>query len=675
MVMSGLAVLLVLLALAVAGLAMLAARQRTRLGLAEARARAAEERFDLVSVSAGSWLWETDAEMRLGYLSRLPSGGNPDEVLGKRRDEFSGIESDSAEWQRHREDLAARRPFDNFVFTRDVPRIGRRTMRIQGHPIFDARSRFVGYRGTGTDVTGEFAAKAEAERADRRLLDAVNALTSGFALFTPDDRLAVCNRRFVEIYAPIASVIEPGRHFDEIVRRGLEVDLFKGAIGRAEAWRAERLAYHRDPTASFEMELSDGRYLLVGDHPTSDGCRVVIHTDITELKAREGALAQQSDVLSTTINSIAEALSVFDSDLKLSIWNEPYQRLFDFPAALMKVGTPFEAFLRFNAERGEFDPCDRETEIAIRLAQVTNRQSFQRDHVRPDGTVIEVRRRHPAGGGMLTTFADITERKRFENALQTAKEQAELASRAKTAFLANMSHELRTPLNAIIGFAEIIREQLLGPVGTEKYLDYVGDIHLSGNHLLEVINDILDLSKIESGKFELLEKPIDLERVLASTLRLLGDKAAKSNLTVRSRLPDPRPLLYADERAMKQILLNLLSNSVKFTPPGGLIEVMVELAPDGDLLLVVADTGIGFDLADLPRALAPFGQVDASLTRRYQGTGLGLPLVNSLTQLHGGRLEIDSKPEHGTRVVVRLPASRVIAVGMTERAALAAEPS
>jgi signal transduction histidine kinase len=672
--MPGLTVLVVVLALVVAGLAALAARQRARLAATETRVRAAEERFDLVAQSASTWLWETDAEMRLTYASRLPSGGDPVTIMGKRRDELSGNEDDPALWQRHREDYAARRPFDDFVYTRNVPGLGRRTMRLNGRPIFDAAGRFIGYRGTGIDVTGEFAAKEEAERADRRLLDAVNALTSGFALYTPDDRMVLYNRRFAEIYAPLAPVLEPGRHFDELLQRGLAVGLFKSAVGRTEAWLRERWAHHRREAASFEIELSDGRHLLVGDHRTSDGCRVVIHTDITELTARESALARQSEVMATTINSIAEALAVFDGDLKLSIWNARYQSLFGFPDALMKVGTPLAALLRFNAERGEYGAGDPGVEVAKRIARALNRQSFQMDHVRPDGTVLEVRRRYPAAGGMLTTFADITERKRFENALQAAKEQAELASRAKTAFLANMSHELRTPLNAIIGFAEIIREQLLGPVGTEKYLDYVGDIHLSGNHLLEVINDILDLSKIESGRFELLEKPVDLERVLGSTLRLLGDKAAKGSLTVRTRLPDPQPLLYADERAMKQILLNLLSNSVKFTQPGGLVEVAVELAPDGDLLLVVTDTGVGFDLVDLPRALAPFGQVDTSLTRRYQGTGLGLPLVNSLTQLHGGRLEIDSKPEQGTRVVVRMPASRVMTAGLTERSALAEPP-
>src|SRR5581483_3480133 len=200
MVMPGLAVVLIALALAVAGLATLALRQRALRLAAEARARAAEERFERVAVSAGSGLWETDAEERLSYVSQLPSGANPREVLGKRRDELAGLADDPALWQGHRADLAARRPFDNFVFTRELPRIGRRTMRLTGRPVFDGAGRFVGYRGTGADVTGEFAAKAEAERAGRRLLDAVNALTAGFALYSPDDRLLLCNRRFLEFY-------------------------------------------------------------------------------------------------------------------------------------------------------------------------------------------------------------------------------------------------------------------------------------------------------------------------------------------------------------------------------------------------------------------------------------------------------------------------------------------
>jgi len=670
--MAGLTVLVVL-ALAAIGVALaaLAVRQRARLRAAEARARTAEERLELVSRSANSWLWETDPEMRLSYASRAPVG-DPGEVMGKRRDEFAGLVDPPELWQRHREDLAAHRPFENFVFTRDIPGAGRRSLRISGRPAHDAGGRFLGYRGTGTDVTDAVAARADAERADRRLLDAINALDAGFALYTPDDRLALCNRRFVEIYAPIARVLKPGTSFQEIVQAGAVSGLFKAATDQPATAIARRLAAHRDDSHNFELELTDGRCLLIGDHRASDGCRVTVHTDITDLKARESALAQQSEVMADTIESIAEGLCVFDRDLRLSIWNRRYQSLFGFPDALMKVGTPYEALLRFNVAKGEFGSRDFEAEVAARLAEVAARQPFDTDHVRPDGTVLEVRRRYPAGGGMLTTFADITERKRFENALQGAKEQAELASRAKTAFLANMSHELRTPLNAIIGFAEIIREQLLGPVGNPKYLDYVADIHLSGSHLLEVINDILDLSKIESGVFELHEKPVDLERVLSAALRLLGDKLTKGDLSLRTGLPQPSPLVLADERVLKQILINLLSNSVKFTPPGGTIEVAVERAPDGDLLLIVADTGIGFDLVDLPRALAPFGQVDASLTRRYQGTGLGLPLVNSLTQRHGGRLEIDSKPGHGTRVVVRLPGGRVLAAG--ERASLAEPP-
>ena len=672
--MASVAVILVVLALAVVGLAALVLRLRGQLHAAAARARTAEERLTLIGRSANSWLWETDVQGRLTYASQLPTGADPHEVLGKRRDEFVGLVDDPAIWQRHREDLAAQRPFDDFVFTRDVPGVGRRTMRISGRPVHDAAGRFVGYRGTGIDATGEFIARADAERADRRLLDAINALTSGFALYTPDDRLALCNRRFVEIYASIAPALQPGRRFDEILRAGAASGLFTAALGSPDEAVARRQAQHRGDSHSFELELTDGRCLLIGDHRASDGCRVTIHTDITELKARESAIIQQSDVMAETIDSIAEALVVFDRDLRLSVWNKRYQALFDFPDALMTVGTPFEALLRFNVARGELGAVDPEAAVASRLARAMAREPYDSDHVRPDGTVLEVRRRYPAGGGMLTTFADITERKRFENALQAAKEQAELASRAKTAFLANMSHELRTPLNAIIGFAEIIREQLLGPVGIPKYLDYVADIHLSGNHLLEVINDILDLSKIESGRFELHEKPVDLERALGSSLRLLGDKLTKGDLSLKVHLPQPRPMLLADERAIKQILVNLLSNSVKFTPPGGTIAVTVERAPDGDVLLSVTDTGVGFDLADLPQALAPFGQVDPSLTRRYQGTGLGLPLVNSLTQRHGGRLEIDSQPGTGTRVTVRLPAARVLADDAAESASLAESP-
>ena len=670
--MTGLAAGLVGLSLVAAALlGALALRQRAHRRGAEARARTAEARFAMITASATNWLWETDPEMRLSWVSHLPAGADPGEVLGRRREEFVGLDDDPVLWQRHRDDLAARRPFDDFIFSREVPGIGRRVVRISGRPVFAVDGSFSGYRGTGTDVTGEFTARAEAERAERRLLDAINALSAGFALYAPDDRLALCNRRFVEIYSAIAPVARPGATFEEIVRATAATGSIRGD---PEAWLAERLARHRGENSSFEMELADGRYMLVGDYQASDGYRVTIHTDITELKIREATSARQTSVLSTTFNNITEALVVVDKDMRLALWNEQYQRLFGLPDWLMQPGTPIETMFRFNAGRGEYGPGDVETLVAGRLDMVTSRHTTRYEYARPNGTVLEVRRAYPTGGGFLTTFADITERKRFENALQTAKEQAELANRAKTAFLANMSHELRTPLNAIIGFAEIIHEQLLGPIGTSKYLDYVADIHLSGNHLLEVINDILDLSKVESGHFELVEKTIDLERALASALRLLGDRALKAHLTVRTRVADPHVLVRADERAIKQILLNLLSNAVKFTPPGGVIEVTVERAEDGDLLLCVSDNGVGFDLADLPRALAPFGQIDSSLTRRYQGTGLGLPLVNSLTELHGGRLEIDSKPGAGTRVTVRLPAARVTTLASAESAALAVEP-
>jgi len=243
--------------------------------------------------------------------------------------------------------------------------------------------------------------------------------------------------------------------------------------------------------------------------------------------------------------------------------------------------------------------------------------------------------------------------------LRTAKEHAELVNRGKTEFLANMSHELRTPLNAIIGFSDIMKKEMFGPIGNPGYREYANDINESGDHLLKLINDILDLSKIEAGKYELLEEYLHVDEIISSTLRLLAVRASESSVETRVELPEELPLLYADERGLKQIFINLLSNAVKFTPAGGRVTVGAEIGDAQDLIITVADTGIGMSKEDLPKALAAFEQVDSSLARKYEGTGLGLPLAKSLTELHGGTLEISSEPGVGTTVTVSMPTERV----------------
>jgi len=242
--------------------------------------------------------------------------------------------------------------------------------------------------------------------------------------------------------------------------------------------------------------------------------------------------------------------------------------------------------------------------------------------------------------------------------LRRAKEAAEAASRAKTEFLATVSHELRTPLNAIIGFSELMIRGVLGPVGNPQYLEYLEDIHQSGSHLLSIINDILDFSKAEASKLELHESEVDVHQVVIGLTRLMGPRARDAGLELCDRIPSELPQLWCDERKLKQMILNLLTNAVKFTPGGGKIDVEASCDETG-LTIVVRDTGIGIAKVDLDRVLQPFVQADNELSRRHEGTGLGLTLVNSMIAMHGGRFHLESEVGSGTTAVLSFPPQRV----------------
>ena len=237
--------------------------------------------------------------------------------------------------------------------------------------------------------------------------------------------------------------------------------------------------------------------------------------------------------------------------------------------------------------------------------------------------------------------------------------EAQAADHAKTEFLANMSHELRTPLNAIIGFSDIIRNGMLGDDSTSKSMEYARYIYDSGNHLLDLINDILDLAKIEAGKLVLHEQVTDVGEIVDTCLMIIKDRADSGGLELRRRLSEPLPALNADGRKLRQILINLMSNAVKFTPDGGSISVEASSAPGSGLTIFVVDTGIGISRDNLAKVMAPFWQVEGSFSRTYQGTGLGLPLTKALVEAHGGTLTIESEPGSGTRVSVEFPADRV----------------
>ncbi|MEH6629462.1 MAG: PAS domain-containing sensor histidine kinase [Halopseudomonas aestusnigri] len=261
---------------------------------------------------------------------------------------------------------------------------------------------------------------------------------------------------------------------------------------------------------------------------------------------------------------------------------------------------------------------------------------------------------------MYCIDVELTEIKKVERALRIAKDHAERASQAKTAFLSTMTHELRTPLNAIIGFSEVMEQQLFGSLGHPRYQEYVNDIHRSGSHLLGVINDILDLSMIEAGELNLTPTNVCLRSAIAHSIQIVQTKALSTGISLQTNVPRNFPNMRIDERSIKQILLNLLSNAIKFTSSKGVVNIIANYTDDDGFLIEIEDNGIGMSQSEIEIALRPFTQIDNTLERKYEGTGLGLPLSRSLTIINGGTLKLVSKLGIGTNAILHFPAEAAV---------------
>lgn len=435
--------------------------------------------------------------------------------------------------------------------------------------------------------------------------------------------------------------------------------------------RAVRDALHvmREPrsvTLTYRLRRADGDYLWMettGRGIVDDSGAVaellLVSRDITLRKRTELALVASEQRL--------QSLATYSNELVL-ILDDAGRMLYVTPAMPRLLGHP-PGWLFMQPLTKLTAPCDRADlvallhDIADRPAEAPLAATLRLESMAGEQRWFELtvcnRLLDPAIRGITVNGYDITDRIHQAQALEQAKEDAEIANRAKSDFLAHMSHELRTPLNAIIGFSEVLQGEMFGPLGSPRYMDYAHDVHRSGVHLLDIINDILDLTKIEAGRLDLTDKPIDLHRAIESCLRMTRDRAAEAQLSLIAELPPQLPVLIADERKLRQILLNLLSNAIKFTPPGGSVTITAQETSQGEALIQVRDTGIGMSRQDVPRALEPFRQIDNRLSRRYEGTGLGLPLTKALVELHGGKLIIDTASGQGTTVSILFPVSRV----------------
>jgi two-component system, cell cycle sensor histidine kinase PleC len=408
--------------------------------------------------------------------------------------------------------------------------------------------------------------------------------------------------------------------------------------------------------------------------PGEPGLHLIgIAVDITEQKSLVEKTVAADLRLRDAIETIPEAFVLWDADNRLVLCNSNFQELHHLPDEAIRVGASYESVVAAGSK-----PVVR-NKVVSGAQYIPGARTFEAQL--EDGRWLHISERRTKDGGYVSVGTDITALKTHEEKLVDSekklmatvadlstsqqrsaeltekyaeeKRRAEEANQAKSKFLANMSHELRTPLNAIIGFSEIMESGMFGPLGAEKYHEYCTDIRASGQYLLEVINDILDMSKIEAGRIRLDFEDLNLDSLLGEAIRVVAARAQEKQLHLLGRI-SPELRLRADRRALKQIVLNLLSNAVKFTPAGGRITVRGRAA-DHCITLAIADTGIGIAKDALTRLGRPFEQVESQLTKSHQGSGLGLAISKSLVELHGGRMLIRSRLGKGTLVVVQLP--------------------
>lgn len=519
---------------------------------------------------------------------------------------------------------------------------------------YDEEGNPVRASGVAQDVTDRKLIEEEIRQSRESLRNAIESMDSAFRLVGPDGRLIAYNQKFLEIYPEIADIVEPGVSVAEMRRAYHERT---GKLYRPlDLEEASYTSLY--PLKRFETRTPSGVWISVSENQTPDGGLVSLATDITANKAIEKRLAESEGRFRTFTEISSDWFwEAAQDDAGVMRYRHFSSRFYELtglrPEEIVGVEVGYLPIRQqLGADSTTFVAAIRDglpvRNFVVSFLGADDERLFIRMHARP---IFDSR---GAVTGYLGTGEDITRERERESEIREARDQAEQANRAKSEFLASMSHELRTPLNAIIGFSEATLGEIYGPLGHEKYNEYLQDIHSSGEHLLNLINDILDLSKVESETWTPRFEPTNIQEIVTRCIRLFDREAGENDIGLDVDASQSISEFHADPRALLQILVNLVSNAIKFTPSGGRIVISTGL--DGDhLVLKITDTGIGIPKEHIQRVLEPFEQVEHVMARSHQGTGLGLSIVKALTAAHGGTFRLDSMPGTGTTATVRLP--------------------
>jgi signal transduction histidine kinase len=509
-----------------------------------------------------------------------------------------------------------------------------------------------------TDITPLAHAEDEASRRARALDAILEAIPHGVCVYGADHRVTMFNRTYLRAMsgAPLAV----GDHRLDVIRRRAEAGEY--GAGNPREIAARQAAFEVTTPQMRRRRRPNGTVVDVRTAPLPHGGFVSVVTDITPLSQAEEEVSRRADEMAAMLASIRHGVLLWGPDRRLIASNAIVAELMNHPPGLLTPGRTQDEVLDNMLRRGEFGADQQASETADGLRQRDRSVTYVRTMHLRSGRIIDIRSDPIPGGGWLSTYSDVTEARHAEEELRRAKEAAEAANQAKSRFLATMSHELRTPLNSVIGFSDALLREAANP-STARVAEFARQINESGRNLLGLINIILDVARIEAGRFDLASEQVDVERLVRAAVRQADAAAQAAEITLATECPDRLPRLRADERRLAQVLRHLLSNAVKFTEIGGSVTAGARLEPDGGLLIFVRDNGIGIQEDDLERVFEPFTQLDSTLARRYQGSGLGLYLSRALVAGHGGRLTLQSRAGEGTTAEVRLPATRLVGDG------------